>query len=83
MGALMLRPCRKWAEREAALRAGLYYDIYLRMGWIYLVVLLTYSGLVEHVAEERVVGEDGLDALYSGGNVRFGQWEDVDAHLIR
>jgi hypothetical protein len=25
MGALMERPWRKWAEREAALRAGLYY----------------------------------------------------------
>lgn len=41
---------------------------------------MTYSGLVEHVAEERVVGEDGLDAFYSGGNVRPGQREDVDVH---
>lgn len=41
---------------------------------------VTYSGLVEHVAEERVVGEDGLDAFYSGGNVRSGQREDVDVH---
>lgn len=46
-------------------------------------LVLTYSGLVEHVAEERVVGEDGLDAFYGGGNVRSGQREDVDIHDLQ
>lgn len=41
---------------------------------------MTYSRLVEYISEERVVGEDRLDALYGVGDVARGEGVDLDGH---
>jgi hypothetical protein len=41
---------------------------------------VTYGVLIEHVEEERVIGENGLDAFYGLRNVRLCEREDLDVH---